>query len=144
MRLPVTEDYLAVLLECRAQIPNCTFMTAGNLHPAVQTAIGNVSDGSNSLISRAGNLPDRAIPNKHGALKCSACGHRINHNVLLSNGNVALCCMVYDLKHVLGNLLKQSYEDLFASSEYNRVLNGLAGDESIDIACRKCEISAPI
>ena len=52
------------------------------------------------------------------------CGKAPNYNqtVLLPNGDVVLCCMDYDNKHVLGNLLTQSYEDLFTSPEMLMIL----------------------
>ena len=42
--------------------------------------------------------------------------------VLLPNGDVVLCCMDYDTKHILGNLLTQSYDDLFAGPEMLMIL----------------------
>jgi len=82
-------------------------------------------------------------PRKTGKIKCSACGPKLDHNVLLPNGNVALCCMIYDLKHIVGNLLTGTYDSLFESEEYKKVLRGQAGDESVDIACRSCELAVP-
>ncbi len=43
------------------------------------------------------------------------CSKTINYDqhVLLPNGDVVLCCMDYNTKHVLGNLLTDSYHDLF-------------------------------
>ncbi|NDB84104.1 MAG: hypothetical protein EB127_15510 [Alphaproteobacteria bacterium] len=43
------------------------------------------------------------------------CSKTINYDqhVLLPNGDVALCCMDYNTKHILGNLTTDSYQDLF-------------------------------
>ena len=43
------------------------------------------------------------------------CSKTINYDqhVLLPNGDVVLCCMDYDNKHIIGNLVTQSYEELF-------------------------------
>jgi hypothetical protein len=38
-----------------------------------------------------------------------------DHNVLLPDGRVVLCCMDYGMKHVVGNLIDQDYYDLFGS-----------------------------
>lgn len=46
-----------------------------------------------------------------------------DHNVMLPDGRVVLCCMDYGIKHVIGNLLESDYEDLFNSPEMARVLN---------------------
>jgi hypothetical protein len=51
--------------------------------------------------------------------------------------------MIYDLKHIVGNLLTGTYDSLFESEEYKKVLRGQAGDESVDIACRSCELAVP-
>jgi hypothetical protein len=52
------------------------------------------------------------------------CGKAPNYDqtVLLPNGDVVLCCMDYDNKHVLGNLLTQSYQDLFTGPEMLMIL----------------------
>ena len=36
-----------------------------------------------------------------------------DRNVLLPNGDVVLCCMDYNLKHIIGNLLTHSYAEIF-------------------------------
>lgn len=43
------------------------------------------------------------------------CSKTINYDqhVLLPNGDVVLCCMDYNTKHILGNLITDSYQDLF-------------------------------
>lgn len=43
------------------------------------------------------------------------CSKTINYDqhVLLPNGDVVLCCMDYNTKHILGNLNTDSYQDLF-------------------------------
>ena len=45
------------------------------------------------------------------------CSKTINYDqhVLLPNGDVVLCCMDYNTKHILGNLITDSYQDLFTS-----------------------------
>lgn len=83
---------------------------------------------------KVGNIVCKPIWHKHG--------NRINHNVLLYNGLVVLCCCGYSLNHKLGNLADDltSYDDLFSSAEYNRVLSGW-NDDSIEIDCRYCELA---
>lgn len=62
---------------------------------------------------------------------------KINHFVMLPNGEVVLCCMDWKLKHKLGNLFTDDYKDLFKSGEYEKIIKGF-NDDSIDIACRYC------
>jgi sulfatase maturation enzyme AslB (radical SAM superfamily) len=69
------------------------------------------------------------------------CGktEKYDQTVLLPNGDVVLCCMDYDNKHILGNLLSQSYEDLFTGSEMQMILEENAkncySDRSL---CKSC------
>ena len=63
-----------------------------------------------------------------------------DHNVLLPNGDVLLCRMDYARRHVLGNLLRQAYADLFTGGEMGRVrvrAMGAVGDDE-ELICRKC------
>lgn len=66
-------------------------------------------------------------------------------NILLPNGDVVLCCMDYDKKHVIGNLLDQSYEELFTSQAFLDLvrINETAGysDKSI---CKSCSMAIPL
>lgn len=143
MRLKVDDKYLKIL-EKVINTLDCQMMVIGELHPKVKEITGEVADHSHGLLSRAGNIKTLAINPKKGVLQCSACGPKIDHNVVLPSGEVLLCCMMYDNSHIIGNLLDQPYESLFESDEYKRVMAGLAGDESIDIKCRVCELSQPV
>ncbi len=135
MKLKVDEKYLAGLIAC-LDIKGHTLMCVGKVHPNVRAAIGrDVADGTPALISRAGNLKE--MPRKTGELKRLPC---MDHNVLLPNGNVVLCCMDFGSKHVIGNLLEQSYDSVFTGPQFTTILRGLE-DESVDILCRTCEIA---
>ena len=59
----------------------------------------------------------------------TTCGldEKLYHNVLLPNGDLSLCCMDYNLEHILGNLYEQEYEDIIP--ELNTPFN----------LCRYCE-----
>jgi len=140
MKVEITDEYKNVLSHAM-QIKH-NLVCIGKIHPELVPIVGEVPDSSAGLLSRAGNLKSLAIEPKKGKLKCSACGDKIDHNILLPNGDVILCCMDYSQEHVLGNLITDSYEDLFQSDEYKRVMNGLE-DETIDIKCRQCELAIP-
>lgn len=61
-----------------------------------------------------------------------------DHNVMLPNGDVVLCCMDYSVKHRIGNLITGDYWSLFTSPGMNdlRLANMHYGtNKSI---CRKC------
>ncbi len=141
MKLNVDAKYLSILSRC-LELIDCQMMVIGKLHPEVEKYTGPVKDGSVGLLSRAGLIKTLAINRKTGPLECSACGPKIDHNVVLPNGDTVLCCMIYDQRHIIGNLIHGDYESLFNSPEYLKVMEGLK-DDSIDIACRHCEVSTP-
>lgn len=138
MNLKITPEYLEVLKVLMTLQKN--IMCIGNLHPEVEKITGPVPDGSNGLFSRGGTLTHLMPPRKTGKITCSACTEKLNHNILLPNGDVLLCCMDYAQKHVIGNLNEITYQDLFNTDEYNRIQTGLK-NETIDILCRTCEVS---
>ncbi len=92
-----------------------------------------------TLIDRAGNVLDDDVTHRHvrGEIVCSECGLGLNHNVLLPDGTVLLCCMDYGMKHVLGNLYKDSYESLFLGEEANKIKRNMCQGDG-EILCRSC------
>ena len=98
-------------------------------------------------ISRAGNLANenekfegkQISVRKNGPIVCSAAKF-LNHNVLLPNGDIVLCCMDYSIKHTIGNLLNDDYEKLFKSPAINNVIQQMNNDDGTDnLLCRNCE-----
>lgn len=94
-----------------------------------------------TMLDRAGNLEGEELLSKKqekGCLSCTLCGTLANRNVLLPDGSLLLCCMDFGMKHVLGNLLEQSYEDILSGDEVLYIREGLRGNIQNDILCRKC------
>ena len=88
-----------------------------------------------SLYSRAGNYTVSKKPyngRKRGSLRGS---RRLRCNVLMPNGDIALCSNDYGLKHVLGNLFNESYESLFLGETF-LMIERCHCDESLDFLCR--------
>ena len=63
-----------------------------------------------------------------------------DRNVLLPNGDVVLCCMDYNLKHVIGNLLTESYESIMNGEKLSEIIkiNEADGFDKCSI-CKSCE-----
>jgi sulfatase maturation enzyme AslB (radical SAM superfamily) len=62
-----------------------------------------------------------------------------DHNVVLPNGDVVLCCMDYSLKHKIGNLLTDEYHALFASPVMAKLrADNLRFGEDGPTICKKC------
>ena len=97
-------------------------------------------------LTRAGNLDESNVagqtiiqtPQHHRPISCKSTPF-YDHNVVLPNGDVVLCCMDYGKKHTLGNLLKSSYYELFVSSEKQKIyaLNSLP-IFSDEVLCKSC------
>ena len=65
-----------------------------------------------------------------------------DHNVLLPDGRVVLCCMDYGMKHVIGNLAEQEYYELFESDEINKIkIANMSLDQNLkkDVICTQCD-----
>ncbi len=151
VHLPDTERYSKIEIDdpyletlgaiVKSHIRNCAFMTMGTLPPAVRKVIGK-SVKRTRMMARAGNVTTMADVQQPlrlaGQIRCRSCGDSLNHNVLLPNGDVVLCCMDYGLQHILGNLLQSDYQSLFSSEAFKRIQQGL-DDDSHDVLCRYCD-----
>ena len=85
-----------------------------------------------------GYIPHRSLS---GKIYCN--NDRLYWNVLYPNGDVSLCCEDFGLKHIIGNLLTDQYDDLHRSDEFNRVIRGMS-DDTVSILCRKCEYATQV
>ena len=86
---------------------------------------------------RAGNVdcrPHISIPTNI-QLWCITSGQAMNHNVLLPNGDVLMCCMDYGMTGVFGNLFDQTYDEVLTSNTACAMRQTLIKGESI---CRHC------
>lgn len=87
--------------------------------------------------TRAGNV--RSTEFIGGNFTCVE--DRWHNNVLLPNGNVYLCCMDYSLKHRLGNLYIDTYEEIWEQAEWWKHNTNSPSAQSI--ICRNCEHAVP-
>lgn len=134
MRVDVTPEYLEVLERCWL-FPAADLIVYGTLHPQVKDRLGfNIASSEHRLGSRAGNVGEGK--KLEGTVCCSS-SNPPRHVVLLPDGRVVLCCMDYGMRHVLGNLVEQPYEELFQGPAYEQVLAGLAG--GLPVLCHSCE-----
>jgi len=153
MPIKVTKKYrkvLKTLLDKKLPFVSCMTMDSkGEPHPDILDIVGNLK--SWEPISRASNidLEDQEEDswkkeNKRigGRITCKPMP-KLNHSILMPNGDVQLCCMDYGLKHTLGNLLEQDHNSLFKSKEFKKVVSGMMVDSTIDndILCRNCELA---
>jgi hypothetical protein len=95
-----------------------TMDSSGLVHPDLQSMIGRLPGWQGH--TRADSLNTEQVagqaisitPMNTFSLTCRSTPF-YDRNVLLPNGDVVLCCMDYNLKHIIGNLLTQTYEEIF-------------------------------
>ena len=63
-----------------------------------------------------------------------------DRNVLMPNGDVVLCCMDYNLKHVIGNLLTQTYDEVMNGKPLQDIIE-INEDPKFDKCsiCKSCQ-----
>lgn len=86
---------------------------------------------------RAGNVECREHRqiNEYARLSCVTSGRAMDHNVLLPDGTVLMCCMDYGMTGVFGNLFEQEYDEVLNSKAACAMRDTLNVGESI---CRHC------
>jgi hypothetical protein len=121
-----------------------TMDKTGAIHPDIEDLLPQL--GAWTGHSRAGSLGQKqvekvgAIPPAHheSPIMCASTPF-YDHNVLLPNGDVVLCCMDYAMKHVIGNLLETDYWSLFTSPEMNRLrVENQKSEFSKCSICKQC------
>lgn len=146
--IPMTKEYFEVmdfLLESKKGDNRSFFDTAncqGTPHPEIVKFINNrVSFANLVLIDRAGNLGGSEIDENvchTGKIICTK-SVVLNRNVLLPDGTVVLCCMDFGLKHELGNLLYDSYDEIINGKAMNNIKMNM--EDGRDVLCRRCSLA---
>ena len=150
MNLAINDEYFSLLSELvTAGIITDLHFHGNEVHPVVGAWLRQhaVDFMEFQMQNRAGNLNTEKVKARmsktvaaaakpSGKLRCD----RIYQNVLLPNGDVVLCCMDWSAEHILGNLKRDRFEDLYRSETFRRVLRGLK-KPGADILCRRCTVA---
>ena len=89
--------------------------------------------------NRAGNVEELPQARTQGPFFCMWL-HVVVSPVMMPDGTCVVCCMDWGLKHVMGNLLTRSYDDLFASPAW-RALKANAWMWDGSAICRSCPVA---
>jgi radical SAM protein with 4Fe4S-binding SPASM domain len=118
---------------------------SGLVAPELQSIVGRLAGWQGHTRADSLNLEQikgqgiSLTPRNEFSLTCRSTPF-YDRNVLLPNGDVVLCCMDYDLKHIIGNLLKQTYEEIFQSKP---LLDLIAMNEKPEFnkcsICKSCD-----
>ncbi len=136
---PLVDDSLMRRRGNRGGLQMMTMSPNGRVHPAVADLLPRRL-GHFLAQSRAGTVDeDRAAQVRHHYPVACQSTPSYDHNVVLPNGDVVLCCMDYGLSHPLGNLLSQPYSSLFDSDGMRSLVqaNQLDGFDDATI-CKAC------
>jgi len=147
--IPLTPGYLRLLEDVVSRPPKgLRFLILGRgLDPQIDRLLKR--NGYEVVIvqltDRAGNLAADgsrvAKPhNKKGKLECLC---RQRNNVLLPDGRVHLCFNDFGMRHLLGDLTQNDYNDLFRSPEFRLVGLSLS-DPSVSSNCRRCTFTVRV
>ena len=128
----ITDEYLSLLdvwnchnYSCHGQIDDRVWphLKQRNMITFMHDRAGNVETRPHLSIR-----PDRN-------LWCITSHKAMDHNVLLPDGTVIMCCMDYGMTGVFGNLFEQSYAEVLNSDAARAMRETLNRGESI---CRHC------
>ena len=88
---------------------------------------------------RAGNVQTQSHQQiaSNQPVYCINCGNLLDHNVLLPDGTVIMCCMDYGMTEVFGNLLYQDYTEV-VNSPNSYIAREKMLTENAECLCRKC------
>lgn len=142
----VTSNYVDLMRQLvDADISSLLFIVMGEVHPALVDIIPDEALlRSRPPRSRAGSGELKMVEARQqflGALTCP--DERQYRNVLLPNGDVTFCCMDFERRHVLGNLLRDRYKDLFEGATFCNIADRMNGAEGF-LLCRSCEFAEPL
>lgn len=148
-KIPITAEYLQVFRLVVNNIKTDYYSCHGTVHPKVADIIDKTKYAGIELANRAGNL-DLAEYKPRGRIDGRiVCYHGSEHQVggwapvMFPDGTLVLCCMDYGMKHPLGNLLEQSWEEIEKEEEFLKFKRGLDDDRE-DILCRTCSDSLKV
>lgn len=114
-------DAAITISSVKLKVEMMTMDGSGDVHPDLKKYIagnlprfiGHTRADSLDINKVEGQLFIKA-PRHNFSITCASSPF-YDRNVLLPNGDVVLCCMDYNLTHVIGNLFKQNYDDIFNS-----------------------------
>lgn len=144
--IPITEEYFEILskLVDAKREDGTSFINVISAQDEPDESVLQICRDKyviySTLTDRAGNLDDKNLISKsvtEGKIVCSLCGQKLNHNILLPDGTLLLCCMDYGMKHQLGNLITMTYEEIMNGDKLFRI-KGSMSNGNVDILCRNC------
>lgn len=129
----ITNEYLELLSKWECNNYSCHGTISEEVLPYIKQGKNLIT----FMHDRAGNVegrPHLEVPIDR-RITCMTAGLSLNHNVLLPDGTVLMCCMDYGMTEVFGNLFKDEYFDIVKSYEAVKMREKMTGGECL---CRHC------
>lgn len=149
----ITDEYIATLeyIICfKKDNPNINIdfmtMSAGGLvHPDIANIFKDrlanfvgISRAENVNREKIGDKPIAAAVSHETPVMCSSSPF-LDHNGMLPNGDVTLCCMDYSISSVIGNLFDQEYYELFAGPKIQEIrVKSMQYGKDDSFICKQC------
>ena len=129
----ITDNYLNVLNKWECNNYSCHGTLDERVRPYLKPNKGYIT----YMHDRAGNVESQRhfYHSPNSRVGCINCGNALNHNVLLPDGTVLVCCMDYGMTQVFGNLFYQSYDEILNSQTANQMRVDM---ETVDCLCKHC------
>lgn len=139
------DEYMEVLKYALSKFEVSSFSCHGIPHKDFEWCIDANKVMGNEMMNRAGNLeyPELKTYYRKGKIACASGTLNVMVGatpVVLPNGAVVRCCQDYGLRHIYGNLIEQTWQEIVAGAEYEKFEKSMY-DESIDSLCRTCSIA---
>jgi hypothetical protein len=136
MQAKVTPEYADRMARLASEVPGCRVVCYGAWHPLLVNL--KPRDAHYGLHSRAGNVKHLSQLKNHGPLRCRV-APGLDENVLLPDGSLALCCQDWGLQHVVGDLTRQTWEEIHAGEAMQEMRRVMSDGEPC--LCQTCEFA---
>lgn len=140
----IDKEYLRILEEFHKNFSINFYSCHGKVHPEVKSIIDLKKYRDFKPQNRAGNLEKEEFDkiNWKGKIACYRAWSSEAWSVtftpeMLPDGTLLFCCQDYGLKHQIGNLVEQAWEEIQNGKEFQKVVAGFK-DDTIDTLCRTC------
>ncbi len=95
------------------------------------------------FLDRSRNVPNHSNKVYHHNIKGCEQNRPIERMHIGLDGRVILCCQDWTQEYVLGNISKQTIEEVWHSKVYNDVRTAIYGGINPPELCKKCKLSIP-
>lgn len=130
----ITEQYLNLLSKWPCHAYSCHGELDDRVIPYLLPNRGLIT----FMHDRAGNVECRPhlSLDQSSPVYCINCGNLLDHNVLLPDGTIIMCCMDYGMTEIFGNLFNQTYDEVLNSAAAVKARQKMFF--GYDCLCRKC------